>query len=201
MSTLFNPLKNPKSLGHMSFNIDFLILEVKKEQDIVKKVKLLNDAIRNNDLKILDVAKKLAVSSSYVCHLLRLKKLPEILIDGYYAKNVSITHLFIISRLKDSTSMLTAYEQVLADNLSVQRTEELIRDMLYKVKSTGDYLSGEEKNKIVESLKKNEKNIDIKIIQTRIKSKLVLEFKGNLEETGKKLKAILEFLQSSKLLG
>lgn len=178
-----------------SVEIDKLIESVKKEVDIVQKVKRLSSLIKDNDLAIKDVAEGLGVKSSYICHLLRINRLPEIIIDGYYSKDISLSHLFIISRLKDSTQMIAAYEKILAEDLSVKKTEELVRDMLYGVETRGDYISKEEKDSFIQKLTSFKKNLNLEIIQTRIKSKIVFEIKGSLEDTGKILRSLLKNLE------
>src|SRR3990167_2629712 len=154
-----------------SADITSQIQAIAQEEDIVKKIKSLHSLIHDNDLKVKDVAQKMNVKSSYVCHLLRLNKLPEVVIDGYYSKSISLSHLFIISRLKNPKQMVDLYEQVLANSLTIKKTEELVREILYGIKSIGDYIGREEKDKIVQDLKAKKKNLDISLVQTRIKTK------------------------------
>ncbi|OGK17344.1 hypothetical protein A2774_04045 [Candidatus Roizmanbacteria bacterium RIFCSPHIGHO2_01_FULL_39_12c] len=178
--------------------VDRLADEIKGETDIVKKVKLLERLVSYDNIKLKEIAGRLGVKSSYICHLLRLRRIPEAVIDGYYAKNISLSHLFIISRLKDEDKILKAYERVLIESLSVKKTEELVRDILYGIKTQGDYLTPEEKAGFISRIKNLKKNIDLNIIQTRIKSKVVVEFKGNLEYTSKRLRGFLRLFESWK---
>src|SRR3989344_3156095 len=156
-----------------SSEVDQLIETIEKEGDIIQKVKLLRQRIKTQDVKVKDVAKKLGVQDSYVCHLLRLNRLPEAVVDGYYSNDISLSHLFIISRIKDSARIVEVYEKVLSDSLTVKKTEELVRDILYGVKSNGEYISPEEKEKFIQKMKALKKNLNLKIIQTRIKSKII----------------------------
>ena len=179
-----------------SADINLQIKTLREEEDIVKKVKSLQRVIHDNDLKIKDVAQIMQVKDSYVCHLLRLNKLPEVVVDGYYSKSISLSHLFIISRLKNQKQMVDLYEQVLANSLTIKKTEELVREVLYEIKSIGDYIGREEKDKIVQDLKAKRKNLYISLIQTRIKTKLVVEMKGSLENTGSLLRSLIKHLES-----
>ena len=124
---------------------DNLIESIKKETDVMQKVRLLTHLTKTLDVKIIDIARKINVKSSYICHLLRLKRLPEAIVDGYYSNSISLSHLFIISRIKDKTKMIDVYEKVLADSLTVKATEELVRDILYGIKTEGEYIGPEEK--------------------------------------------------------
>jgi len=84
--------------------------------------------------------------------------------------------------------MTRAYEAVLTGNLTVAQTEELIREMLHHVKTEGEMLTNEEKKQFEVSLPTE---IKLKIIQTRIKSKLIFETKGSLAETTKAVRLLM----------
>lgn len=179
----------------MSSDFDQIAESIKKESDIMQKVRLLTHLTKTLDVKIIDIAKKIKVKSSYICHLLRLKRLPEAILDGYYSDSISLSHLFIISRIKDKTKMIDVYEKVLADSLTVKATEELVRDILYGIKTEGEYISPEEKQEYGEKVTGLRKNLKLKIIQTRIKSKIILEVKGNLEKTSKIVRGLLNDIE------
>jgi len=178
--------------------IDQLIEAVKKETDIMQKVRFLTQLVKTKDVKVKDIAEKIKVQSSYICHLLRLNRLPEVIIDGFYSNNISLSHLFIISRVKDPVKMVDIYEKVLTDALTVKKTEEIVRDILYGIKTEGNYLSPEEKKIYIEKLIAARKNLNVRIIQTRIKSKIILEIKGNLESTGKEVRSLLQSIEMPK---
>ncbi|OGK33360.1 hypothetical protein A3F58_02150 [Candidatus Roizmanbacteria bacterium RIFCSPHIGHO2_12_FULL_37_9b] len=175
-----------------SVEIDQLIDTIKKETDIMQKVKLISLLFKTEDIKLKELAEKMGAQSSYVCHLLRLKRLPEAVIDGYYSNNITLSHLFIISRIKDAQQMIRVYEKVLTDSLTVKATEEVVRDILYGVKTEGEYISRQEKENFIQKVTALKKNLNLKIIQTRIKSKMILEIKGNLENTSKELRSLMK---------
>lgn len=172
-----------------------LIEELKRETDFILKAKLLKKLIEEKKNTIKKLSKELQIKPAYVCHILRLNRLPEIVIDGYYGKNISLSHLFIISRLKDEEKISAAYEQVLTNSLTVLQTEELVREQLYQTKTSGTYLTGNEKDNYIGKITADRKKIKAKIIQTRIKSKLVIEILGDLEKTTKELKKLLKKME------
>lgn len=175
---------------------ELLISQVKSQTDILEKAKILEQLIKEYDLRLQDLSNIIGIKPSYICHIRRLTRLPDIVIDGYYSKLISISHLFIISRLKQENLIVRAYEEVLSKNLTVMQTEELIREMLFGVKTTGDYLETEHKDKLLEKIKTLKKNISVKIVQTRIRGRIVLEVKGNPNYTSNILKKIIQQLQS-----
>ena len=172
-----------------------LIESIKKEEDIIRKVKLLTELTKSGQIKIKDIADKLGVKSSYICHLLRINRLPDAIIDGYYSQSISLSHLFIISRIKDPVKIIEIYEKVLSESLTVQGTEEVVREALYSVKTEGEYLKPDEKDKFVQRITGLKKNFNLTIIQTRIKSKIIFEIKGNLDKTSKEVRDLLKRLE------
>ncbi len=178
----------------MQNDFDISISEIRRTNDIFEKAKRLNSLIRNNNIRLVDLSKKIGMKPSYICHYLRLNRLPEIVVDGYYSSLISQSHLFIISRLKDKSAIVQAYEKVLSDNLTVAQTDELIRQLLHGIKTEGEYLSAEEKEKLPEILRKNKDPISAKIIQTRIKGKFIFEVKGSPQTTSTVLKKLIDHL-------
>ncbi len=90
--------------------------------------------------------------------------------------------------------MIAAYEHVLANNLSVFDTEILVRSVLYGIKSVGEYLSVDEVRAFTVLMRKL--GITAKIIQSRIRSKCVLELKGDLITTSVRLREIIKLLEN-----
>ncbi len=178
----------------MNNEIEKIIRQINQEEDVFNRAKLINYLIQEKQLRIVELGKKLKIKPSYICHLLRLNRLPPVIIDGYYSKLISVSHLFVISRIKDKKKLLQVYEKILAENLTVAATEEVVRQILHNVKSEGDSLSYEERLKLIEKLKSKWQNLDLKIVQTRIKGKLIFEVKGSLKETSLTIKKILEKL-------
>lgn len=172
----------------MADNIDEVIEKIKKEDNIFNKAKFISSLRRDNDVKVIDIAKKLGIDPSYVCHINRLNRLPDIIVDGYYSKLVTISHLFLISRVKDKQKMVDIYEKILTRNLSVKDTEDAIREYLYDIKNRGHYIKKKEKEFLVSEIDKKNPEIDASIVQTRTRSRLTLEIKGNLEKTSRLIK-------------
>lgn len=174
---------------------ELLIQDLKKETNPFIKAEKIHDLIRNKDWQVKDLAKALGCKPAYISHFLRLRRLPEIVIDGYLAENISLSHLFVLSRLKKEEEIIHAYEKILAHSLTVAQTEALVRELLYQVKTEGEVISQEEKENY---LKKLPKDVSLKIIQTRIKSKLIFEIKGSLKKTTQAVKLLLERLTNSE---
>lgn len=178
----------------MISDITPLLDQIKSEKDIFQKSRLVDYIIKEKKLRIVDLAVKIGYKPSYICHLLRLKKIPEVIIDGYYSKSISSSHIYILSRLNDIKQMINLYEKILGENYTVRQTEEAVRDYLYQIKSIGKYINKENLEKLTQNIKEKFPEIGIKIIQTRIKGKIILEVKGNLETSTKTIKHLFKKL-------
>ncbi len=172
-------------------DVTSLLKSIKEDKDIFQKSRLLEYLIKENKLRIIDLANKIGYKSSYICHLLRLKKIPEAIVDGYYSKSISSSHIFILSRLNNQKQMLELYEKILSGGYTVSQTESEVRNYLYQVKSIGKYINKENLEKLTQKIKERYPELNIKIIQTRIKGKVILEIKGDLEASSKVLKNVL----------
>ena len=179
----------------MTASIEEIILQINSSDDFIHKAKLILHLRREKGLMVKEIAEKLAFKSAYICHILRLNKLPENIIDGYYSKTILISHLFILSRLKNFETIVQAYEEVLKNNLTAGQTEELVRELVYGVKNKGNYINKEKINKLTVEIVGDKKNVSIKVGQSRIKSKITIEIKGNLSQTSLTLNKILEKLK------
>lgn len=182
----------------MQNDLNLQIANIAQETDIFAKAKLLEKLINQTNIRLIDLAKKIRLTPSHICHILRLNRLPEIVVDGYYAQLISISHLFIISRLKDRNLTVKAYEKILSENLSVAQTDELVRELLHGVKTEGEYLTQEERENYLKSIIGVKNGIDVKIIQTRIKGKLIMEIKGSSAKTSITLRRLLDHLAKWK---
>src|SRR3989338_389901 len=161
-------------------DITSLLNQIKTDKDIFQKSRLIDYIIKEKNLRIIDLAQKIGYKPSYICHLLRLKKVPEAVIDGYYSKSISSSHIFLLSRLNDKKQMIDLYEKILGNNFTVKQTESEVRNYLYQVKSIGKYINKENQEKLKNKVKEKSPEVDIEITQTRIKGKITLEIKGDL---------------------
>lgn len=171
-----------------------IILQLKEEKDIFNRARLLQYLIKEKGIRNKDLALKLGIKPSYLCHLLRLNKLPPLIVDGYYSKLISMSHLLVLSRLNDEKTMTKIYEMILAGNLSVAQTEEKVREALHQIKDGGKYVSPEKIKSLITKIKKDFPNAKIKLIQTRIKGKLIFEIKGSLKNSSFFLERIIDKL-------
>lgn len=181
----------------MNPDVTEVIERLRLTDDIFEKGRLFKYLIKEKDFRMKDIGELLEIQPSYIAHFLRLNKLPDIIVDGYYAKQVSASHLFIIARLHDYVTMLTVYEKVLAENLTSPQTEDVVRELLYQVKAEGERMTDDEIERFNRLIaRKLGTDVSFKITQTRVKGKVSIERKGNLAETTKMLRKLYKILSA-----
>lgn len=178
-----------------SEDVERLFEQAREEKDIFQKAKLLHTLQKQEDIPLKHIAEALQMKPPYVSHILRLNRLPDMIVDGYYSGLVSASHLFIISRLRDQNTIIETYEKVLADSLNSTQTEQLVREYLHGVKTEGEYLSKDEKDQYRYTGKKGNARISIDIIQSRIKTKSVIEIKATVKEANELLRHLMKKIE------
>lgn len=176
----------------MDTEIQDIIDRIRNETDPFSKARLLYHVTKEKNIRVKDLAQLLSTSSAYLCNLMRIRLLPDIVVDGFYSKNVSLTHLLVLSRLKDVNSMVSVYEIILQNSLPVAGVEELVRAKLYGISSNGNRINQEEIKKIDEVFKKIDSDIGVSVTQTRVKATVKLVSKGNFAKTSQILKKLAE---------
>ena len=172
----------------MSPEVLQIIEKIQLTDDIFERANMINYLREEEQVRPVEIARLLDIKPAYISHYLRLLKLPEIIVDGYYSKLVSSTHLFIIARLHSFEAMMDVYEQVLAENLSAVQTEERVREILHGTKTMGERFTNTEVHNLTTAIQNLFGDVQVKVIQTRIKAKLIIETKGNQEKTTKLLR-------------
>lgn len=164
-------------------SIEETITKLQDEKDAVVRAKLIHYLHVERALSLKEISTKLDLHPSYISHYLRILQLPDIVLDGYYAKQVSSAHLFILSRLKEEKEIIEAYQTILAKSLTSAQTEELIREIKFTVETTDGMLTKEQKEAMLADIQDAFPDAELKIIQTRVKGKLVLELTGDTTQT------------------
>lgn len=166
-----------------------------------------------------EIAVRIGKSVAYVSNSLRLLTLPDALKDGLLSGLISEGHARALAAIDDSSLMVEAYKIILREAGSVRRAEELARRMKAKskqvIRKQGVRLSrqtvvSEEIDKMQEEMEKalaqaqangdgngeNAKATQVKLIRSRRETKIVMVFKGGLEETEERLQKLYKSLVS-----
>lgn len=170
-----------------------IIQQIQQSADYFTKAKLIDFLVHQKHVKIKDLASALHMKQAYLCHIMRLVKISEIIMDGYYANLISISHLFVLSLLPSSDDMVRLYEEILRDNLTVLQTEDRVRAMRYGVQPGGTYVDPASIIRLQSAIQ-NRFHAEVKVVQTRIKSKAVLTWNGTRQERKKNIEEFIKAL-------
>lgn len=167
-----------------------------------------------------EIAVRIGKSVAYVSNSIRLLTLPDALKDGLLSGLISEGHARALAAIDDPDLMVEAYKIILKESGSVRRAEELARRM--KAKSNQDMnrasaskvimrVVSDDIDKMQEDLtqkffnpqdedSKRKKTSTVKLIRSQRETRVQFIFKGNLDETEKRLqklyKAVMKVNQS-----
>lgn len=191
--------KNDK-LYIMNITVPELIKQLQNETDSFKKAKIIKYLYNERMISLKEIATHIKKHPSYISHYMQLLNLPEIVLDGYYSKDISAAHLFILARLKKEPEIIKAYEIILSKNLTTAQTEELIRELKYNVTTNANQLSKKQIQELTNEIDTVFLGVKVKIIQSRIRAKIVLELKGDTKKTTAFIQTVIEKLTRERAL-
>lgn len=167
-----------------------LLERISSETNVFTKARLLQEANIDKQIRIKEIASYLKVSSPEVCMIMRLNKVPELVSDGYLSGSISLTHLYILSRLESEVAIIKAFETVLENGLTTAKTEDLIRETIHNVSSVGTKGSETIKKTIVDKFRQLDPNIEVKVVQTRLQARVEIKVAGNMTRTTRFLETL-----------
>ncbi len=170
------------------------IERIQSEKDMFVRAEILETLVRVHKIPIHHIAKHLLRSSSYICNLLRILRLPVMVRDGYYSQLITPTHVYLLSRLRSEAEMIALYEESLSRALSSTQLEERVREVLHGIGTDGESITQTQKALIEAKLHMKEPDVTVKVVQTRIRARVTIELRGGRKKTGAFLKALSDSL-------
>lgn len=165
--------------------------------DRAKAFQRLMDEFHLNNAEI---AERIGKSAAYISNTLRLLTLPDALKDGLLSEQISEGHARALAAIEDTRHMVEAYKQVLKENASVRRTEDIARRMK---SDTGQQVQGETNRSsliispIVDRMQSRLEEVfgersRVKITRSRTQTRVIMVFKGNPDDTQLLLNKIMK---------
>jgi ParB family transcriptional regulator, chromosome partitioning protein len=157
---------------------------------------------REFGLAINELAERIGKSSSYISNTMRLLELPDAINDGLLSEQITEGHARSLVGLKDQSLMIECYKQILKENASVRRTEELVRRIKAGQNKAskkaddgrGRPLAQDEQqvakweNRLQEYFKNNS---TLKVVRSRKQTKVTITLKGSPEKTQDDLEKLM----------
>lgn len=157
---------------------------------------------REFGLAINELAKRIGKSSSYISNSMRLLDLPDAISDGLLSQQITEGHARSLVGLKDQSLMIECYKQILKENASVRRTEELVRRM----KASQEQVSKKTNDGRGRPLAQDEEQVanwenklqnyfksksTLKVVRSRKQTKVTITLKGSPEKTQTDLEKLM----------
>lgn len=144
-----------------------------------------------------EISQRIGKSQSYVSNSLRLLTLPDALKDALLSGIVTEGHIRALAAIEDPNQMVEALRQILREEGSVRRAEELAREFKAKANIAPRHV---EERIHSDELVDMEKTLSghlgakLKVTQSMREARMVLVLKGNIEKTSVVLRKIREAL-------
>lgn len=167
----------------MKPDIENIYKKIRSESDPIEKSKLLTILHSDKEITITSIARELGYTIAHVSNLLRISRLPDLILDGYYSGLVQYTHLLLLSRLKNQNDMVEAYELTLEQSLTTALLEDYVREKLYNIGTFPDKIDNQTVDAIRNFFSTLDPDIHTKVIQTRLRAKIIVSFEGNTKVT------------------
>lgn len=144
-----------------------------------------------------EISQRIGKSQSYVSNSLRLLTLPDALKDALLAGIVTEGHIRALAAIEEPNQMVEALRQILREEGSVRRAEELARQ--YKAKASVAPKHAEERVhseelETIENALTTHLGGKVKVTQSSREARMVIVLKGSIEKTGAVLRKINQTL-------
>lgn len=148
-----------------------------------------------------EISQRISKSPPYISNSIKLLSLPDALKDGLLSGLISEGHARALAGIADHKLMVEGYKIVLRESASVRRTEDIVRRIRKKAGQPSYDLTGakppiiisDEIDKIRDDIHQTlggDDKIKVKLTRSRVETRILIIFKGNLEKTEEKLQKI-----------
>lgn len=184
--------------------LEMAIVENVQRVDLnaIERARAFQRLIDEFSLSTSDISQRIGKSQAYVCNSLRLLSLPDAIKDGLLSGLISEGHARALAAIGDNRLMVEAFKIVLRENASVRRAEDIARRM----KSSQGILQVKKAARVVdESIDRMREDFEkvltapiggksqkavVKLIRSRIETKVIFILKGSFEDTENRLMKI-----------
>jgi len=179
--------------------LEMSIVENVQRSDLnpLERAHAINRLISEFQLGPSEVAKRIGKSASFISNSVKLLNLPDALKDGLLSGLITEGHARALQAISNQKSMIEAYKQVLKENASVRRAEELARkfrdkDGEERVQHRPKIIVSKEIDHWENNLKKSLGDLaNVQLRRSYRQTEVRIKLKGSLEQTQEALDKIL----------
>ncbi len=186
--------------------LEMSIIENVQRSDLnpIERAHALNRLASEFQLSPTEIAKQIGKSISYVTNSTRLLNLPDAIKDGLLSNLITEGHARALQGMQSTKEMIDMYKQVLKENASVRRTEELVRRAKDKSGTRGvEHTPRLQVSKDIDRWTKELHNTlgdnsDVKIRRSFRQTQVNIKLTGSIQDTQKQLDMILSIANKKK---
>jgi ParB family chromosome partitioning protein len=181
--------------------LEMSIVENVQREDLnpVERAQAYKRLIDEFGISVTEVAKRVGKSLPYISNTIRLLTLPDAIKDALAAGVITEGHVRPLISIGDQKLMLQAFKRILVEGISVRGAEEVARQLKSEVQKKEPH---KKRDKIyLPELEEMSKKVmeargytGVRIDQSRVKAKILIEIKGDETETKEKLEELLQRL-------
>lgn len=184
--------------------LEMAVIENVQRVDLspIERAQAFQQLLRDFKFSHQQVADKIGKSIAYVSNSLRLLNLPDAIKDGLAGGLISEGHARALASIEDERVMIECYKQILKENASVRRAEELVRRFKAAIGQQPQAAANEVgrvalhnteidewQNRLKQIFKEDTK---VKLVVSNRQTKLTLTFQGTPEETQAEIAKVME---------
>ncbi len=146
-----------------------------------------------------EIAQRIGKSQAYVSNSLRLLTLPDALKDAMLSGIVTEGHIRALAGIEDPNEMVDALRQVLRENGSVRRAEELSRQFKAKAGATPKVATQRVQSDEITTIETRlsaRVGGKVKVAQSMRELRMTLIIKGNIDKTSELMRKINQGLEN-----
>lgn len=181
----------------MSNALQELIQKIKQEKDAVAKARIIHDVVATGSVTKAEMARQLGVTPAYISSILRLTKLSDLVIDGYYAGLITMSHLFVIGRLEGHGDQNELYEEIVKHQWPTTEADEFIRKKKYGIESYPHVVDAEDVRQLRKFFASIDPSFKVQVHQSRIRFFIKAELSGDRMRSYNAVKKLLKKLPLS----
>jgi len=200
---------NPKGMLEMA-----LIENVQRVNlNAMERAQAFQQLMRDFGFGVAEIAERIGKSVPYISNSIKLLELPDAIKDGLASKQITEGHARAIFGIPDQRSMIEVYKQILKENASVRRAEELARLKKIEIKRNEpqeDQVDGyvarpkltqvsdekveEWQNKFAKFFQARS---SIKLARSQTQTRITVTLRGDQDETQQDLEKIMALTSSA----
>lgn len=185
--------------------LEMSIVENVQRSDLnaLERAHALNRLMSEFNLSPSQIAERIGKSLAYVSNSIKLLQLPDALKDGLLSGLISEGHARALQAITNTKSMIEAYKQILRENASVRRAEELARrfrdaDGEQRVEHRPKIMVSKDIDRWQDELHQAlGDNSDVKLRRSFRQTQVVITLKGAIQDTQPQLEKILSITRNS----